>query len=312
MKVVITGGAGFIGSHLVDYYMSRGNDVIVIDNLITGLEENVAHYFGNKKFNFYKQDICNRLKISQEIDLILHFASPASPFDYLKYPLETMRTASFGTHNLLELAKKKRARFFLASTSEVYGDPDIHPQREEYWGNVNPVGPRAVYDEGKRFAEAMTIAYHRKYNLKVNIIRIFNTYGERMREGDGRVIPALIANALRNKPMPIFGNGKQTRSFCYIKDMVNGIVKLSKSSYPMPVNIGNPGEFMILELAGIIKKLTGSKSKYKYYPLPQDDPRKRKPDISKAKRLLGWEPKYDLEQGLGRLIEWFRKKIAEE
>ena len=310
MRVIITGGAGFIGSHLVDYYIEHDAHVVVIDNLITGEKENIVRHLNSSRFKFLQRDICDPLIMKGGVDLILHFASPASPFDYLKYPIETMRTAAFGTYNMLELAKKKSARFLLASTSEVYGDPEVHPHKEEYWGNVNSVGPRAVYDEGKRFAEAMTVAYHSKYGLKTNIVRILNTYGERMREGDGRVIPAMIGAALRKKPMQIFGTGHQTRSFCYVKDMVSGIVKLAKSSYYMPVNMGNPSEYTILELAETITELTGAKRKFKYYPLPQDDPRKRKPDITKAKRLLDWKPEYSLEHGLKVLIEWFRNKIT--
>lgn len=305
MRILITGGAGFVGSHLVDYYLDRGGEVIVLDNLITGQEDNIKTHFSQKEFQFLKEDVCNHCIIKGKIDLILHLASPASPFDYLRYPIETMKTASFGTYNMLELAKNKGAKFFLASTSEVYGDPDVHPQREDYWGNVNPVGPRAVYDEGKRFAEAITTAYNRKYGLPINIARIFNTYGKRMLEGDGRVIPTFITKALKNEPLPIFGQGFQTRSFCYIQDMVKGITKLAQTDYPMPVNLGNPNEFTIIELADTIKKLTKSKSPFEFLPLPQDDPKKRKPDISKAKELLDWEPKITLKQGLKNLIEWF-------
>lgn len=305
MKILITGGAGFIGSHLVDYYLSQGEEVMVIDNLITSQEENIKDHFNKDNFQFFKKDVCAPFKIKSKIDLVLHLASPASPFDYLKYPIETLRTASLGTYNMLELVRKTNAKFLLASTSEVYGDPEVHPQREEYWGNVNPVGPRAVYDEGKRFAEAITIAYHRKYGLAVNIARIFNTYGERMREGDGRVIPTFITRALKNEPLPIFGTGLQTRSFCYIKDMVIGITKLAQIDYAMPVNLGNPKEFTIIELAETIKKLTKSRSPFQSLPLPQDDPRKRRPNIAKAKDLFGWEPQIGLEQGLKNLIGWF-------
>jgi len=308
MRVLITGGAGFIGSYLVDHYLDKGGEVIIIDNLLTGHENNIAQHLGKRQFQFLKQDVCDVSEIEGAIDLILHFASPASPFDYLKYPIETMKTASFGTYNMLELAKEKNAKFLLASTSEVYGDPEVHPQKEDYWGNVNPVGPRAVYDEGKRFAEAITIAYHRKYDLLINIVRIFNTYGERMREGDGRVIPTLITQALRHKPLSIFGDGKQTRSFCYVSDMVRGVTQLAQSDYSMPVNIGNPNEFTIIELAEMIKGLTGTRSEFKFLPLPQDDPKRRKPDISKAKELLNWEPKVGLKQGLKNAIEWFRRK----
>lgn len=309
MRVIITGGAGFIGSHLTDRYLARGHEVIAVDNLITGRKENIVHHARAARFELIRHDISRPLGIKGRVDLILQFASPASPFDYLKYPIETMKTASFGTYNMLELARQKKAKFLLASTSEVYGDPEVHPQREEYWGNVNSVGPRAVYDEGKRFAEAMTVAYHSKYGLKVNIVRIFNTYGERMREGDGRVIPAFICAALRGQPMPVFGTGKQTRSFCYVSDLVDGIARLARASYSMPVNLGNPGEYTMLELARMIKGLTKTKSTLKFYPLPQDDPRKRKPDISRARRLLGWRPMVGLEQGLKKTIKWFRDEI---
>lgn len=309
MKIIITGGAGFIGSHLVDYYLKRGDEVIAIDNLITGKEENIKHHIDNKRFEFLNCDICQLPPIKGKLDLILHFASPASPFDYLKYPIETMKTASIGTINMLELALSKNARFLLASTSEVYGDPEVHPQVEEYWGNVNPVGIRSVYDEGKRFAEAITAAYHRKHNLKINIVRIFNTYGERMRLGDGRVIPTFIEQALKNEPITIFGDGKQTRSFCYISDLVNGIVKLAETDYSMPVNLGNPEELSISELAQKIKILCNSKSEFVYRSLPQDDPCRRNPDISKARTILNWEPKIKLDEGLKRLIEWFKERL---
>ncbi|MGB9721264.1 MAG: UDP-glucuronic acid decarboxylase family protein [bacterium] len=309
MRVIITGGAGFIGSHLVDYYLNKGDEVIVIDNLITGKEENIKHNFGNKKFQFLNCDICNLPPIKEDIDLILHFASPASPFDYLKYPIETMKTASAGTTNMLELALKKNAKFLLASTSEVYGDPLVHPQVEEYWGNVNPIGIRSVYDEGKRFAESITVAYHRKLNLRIGIVRIFNTYGERMRPGDGRVIPAFIEQALKNKPITIFGDGSQTRSFCYVSDLVKGITKLAETDYPMPINLGNPNEFTILQLAEKIKKLCDSKSKFIYKPLPEDDPHRRNPDITRAKKFLHWEPFIRLDDGLKIVIKWFKTKL---
>ncbi|HEX7320982.1 MAG TPA: UDP-glucuronic acid decarboxylase family protein [bacterium] len=309
MRVVITGGAGFIGSHLTDHYLAHGHEVITVDNLITGRKENIAHHARAARFEFIRHDISRPFNIKGRVDLILQFASPASPFDYLKYPIETMKTASFGTYNMLELARQKKAKFLLASTSEVYGDPEVHPQREEYWGNVNSVGPRAVYDEGKRFAEAMTVAYHSRYGLRVNIVRIFNTYGERMREGDGRVIPAFICAALRGQPMPIFGTGKQTRSFCYVNDLVDGIARLARCGYFMPVNLGNPGEYTMLELARMVKRLTKSKSMLKFHPLPQDDPRKRKPNISRARKLLGWQPMVGLEKGLKKTIKWFGDEI---
>lgn len=308
MRVLITGGAGFVGSHLVDHYLCRGDEVIVIDNLITGQEENIGQYIDNKKLKFIKQDVCDVAEVKGNVDLILHFACPASPFDYQKYPIETLRVMSFGTYNMLELARIKHAKFLLASTSEVYGDPEVHPQKEDYFGNVNLLSPRAVYDEGKRFAETLTISYFRKFNLNIGIVRIFNTYGERMHSGDGRVIPSFISEALKNKPLPIFGDGSQTRSFCYISDMVIAITKAAQIDYPMPMNLGNPAEYTILQLADIVKRLCPSQSEYEFLPLPDSDPKKRKPDISKAKKLLGWEPKIGLEQGLKKVIEWFRRK----
>jgi dTDP-glucose 4,6-dehydratase len=307
MKIVITGGAGFIGSHLVDYYLKSGSQVTVIDNLITGKHENIAQHLNNDAMELIEQDVCTVNDIDGEIDHILHFACPASPFDYLKYPLETLRVMSIGTQKMLELAKKKNAKFFLASTSEVYGDPDIHPQKEEYSGNVSTVSPRAVYDEGKRFAEVLTMTYHREFEVKIGIIRIFNTYGERMRAGDGRVVPSFISEALKNSPLPIFGDGKQTRSFCYISDMVDAISKAVEIDYPGPINIGNPAEYTILELAEKVKKLCNSSSEYKFFPLPDCDPKKRRPDISKAKQLLGWQPTIDLDSGLKKVIDWFRR-----
>jgi dTDP-glucose 4,6-dehydratase len=308
MRVLITGGAGFVGSHLVDHYLRRGDEVIVIDNLITGREENIGQHIDNKKLKFIKQDVCDVTEVKGNVDLVLHFACPASPFEYQKYPIETLRVMSFGTYNMLELARIKNAKFLLASTSEVYGDPEVHPQKEDYFGNVNLLSPRAVYDEGKRFAETLTISYFRKFNLNIGIVRIFNTYGERMHSGDGRVIPSFISEALKNKPLPIFGDGSQTRSFCYISDMVNAITKAAQIDYPMPMNLGNPAEYTILQLADIVKRLCPSQSEYEFLPLPDSDPKKRKPDISKAKKLLGWEPKIGLEQGLKKVIEWFRRK----
>lgn len=305
MRVLITGGAGFIGSHLVDHYLSIGADVVIVDNLITGRRGNIAQHLTNPRCQFLERDICGLDRLDGGLDLIMDFASPASPFDYLKYPIETMRTASIGTMAMLELARATGARILLASTSEVYGDPVEHPQTEAYWGNVNPIGPRSVYDEGKRFAEAVTTAYHRQFKLRTRIVRIFNTYGERMRAGDGRVIPALITQALRGEPMTIFGDGTQTRSFCYISDMVRGLVRLADTDYAEPVNIGNPGEFTIRQLAETIKRLTDSSSPLVYRPLPQDDPRQRKPDITRARGLLGWEPEVDLEAGLQKAIAWF-------
>ena len=308
MRILITGGAGFIGSHLVDYYVNQNDEVLVIDNLITGSEKNIAHHFSAPDFQFIKQDICKVTELDGELDLILHLASPASPFDYLRYPIETMRTASVGTSNMLEIARKKNAKFLLASTSEVYGDPEQHPQTEEYWGNVNPVGPRAVYDEGKRFAEALTSAYNRKHGLDTCVVRIFNTYGERMQEHDGRVIPAFINQALDNTDFTIFGDGKQTRSFCYISDMVEGITRAARADIPGPVNLGNPGEYTMLEIADLIRKLCASKSGYKFMPLPENDPKRRKPDITRAEELLKWKPQVTLEQGLMKVIDYFRRK----
>jgi dTDP-glucose 4,6-dehydratase len=308
MRVLITGGAGFIGSHLVDRYMDGGGDVIVVDNLITGQESNIEHHIASDRLNFIRQDVCDIVKIDGSLDLILHLASPASPLDYLKYPIETMRTASLGSFNMLEIAKKKGAKFLLASTSEVYGDPQEHPQKEEYWGNVNPVGPRAVYDEGKRFAEALTAAYSREYGLNTSIVRIFNTYGERMRHDDGRVVPTFINQALKNEALTIFGDGTQTRSFCYIGDMVEGIMHAAEVEYDLPINIGNPKEYTILEIAETIKKLCMSDAGYEFRSLPENDPQRRKPDITKAEQLLGWEPRVDLTEGLSRVIEWFRRK----
>lgn len=308
MRVLITGGAGFIGSHLVDHYLRCGDEVIVIDNLITGKQENIDCHIGKKQLKFIKQDVCDVAEVKGNIDLILHFACPASPFDYQKYPIETLRVMSFGTYNMLEIARTKDAKFLLASTSEVYGDPEVHPQKENYFGNVNLLSPRAVYDEGKRFAETLTVSFFRKFNLKIGIVRIFNTYGERMHSGDGRVIPTFVSEALKNEPLPIFGDGSQTRSFCYITDMVNAITKIVQVDYPMPVNLGNPTEYTIMQLAEIVKRLCKSKSEYKFLSLPDSDPKKRKPDISKAKEVLAWEPTIGLEQGLKKVIEWFRRK----
>ncbi len=308
MRILITGGAGFIGSHLVDHFVNAGADVVVVDNLITGSEQNITEHLKAGNITLLKEDVCYVREVAGDIDIILHLASPASPFDYLRYPIETMRTASLGTFNLLEIARKKGAKFMLASTSEVYGDPEQHPQKEDYWGNVNPVGPRAVYDEGKRFAEALTTAYNREYKVDIAIVRIFNTYGERMREEDGRVIPTFITQALRNEPLTIFGDGKQTRSFCYISDMVDGIARAVKSGCVQPVNIGNPKEYTMLEVADIVRKLCRSNSGLKFLPLPENDPKKRKPDIGRAKEILGWAPGVDLDTGLIRLIEWFRGK----
>ncbi len=307
MRILITGGAGFIGSHLCEQLLSEGHKVVCMDNLITGKMSNIRHLLGHKDFKFINHNVSNHIEIKGRLDYILHFASPASPIDYLKYPIQTLKVGSLGTHNALGVAKVKAAKFLLASTSEVYGDPLVHPQPESYWGNVNCVGPRGVYDEAKRFAEAITMAYHRVHKIDAKIIRIFNTYGERMRENDGRAIPAFISQALANKPITVFGKGNQTRSFCYISDMVGGILKLMRSGAHEPVNIGNPGEYTILELARQIIRLTGSESKIVFRPLPVDDPKVRRPDIGKARKSLKWQPKMGLEEGLLRTIEWFRK-----
>jgi len=306
MRILITGGAGFLGSHLCDYFIAKGHSVIAMDNLITGNIKNIEHLFGNDKFQFIKHDVTNFIHVPGKIDAVLHFASPASPIDYLEHPIPTLKVGALGTHKALGLAKEKKAVFMIASTSEVYGDPLINPQVESYWGNVNPVGPRGVYDEAKRFAEAMTMAYHRYHKMQVRILRIFNTYGPRMRAHDGRAVPEFIAQALHNKPIPVFGTGKQTRSFCYVSDLVEGIYRLLLSRYNDPVNIGNPHEITLNELAKTIIKLTGSKSKTMYKVLPVDDPKVRKPDISLAKKLLKWEPQIPLSTGLKSTIEYFR------
>jgi dTDP-glucose 4,6-dehydratase len=306
---VVTGGAGFLGSHLCDRLLAEGHRVIAVDNLITGNTDNIAHLAGNKNFTFVHQNVTEYIYLAGPVHYVFHFASPASPIDYLQLPIQTLKVGSLGTHNSLGLAKAKGARFLLASTSEVYGDPLQHPQTEDYWGNVNPLGPRGVYDEAKRFAEAMTMAYHRYHKLETRIVRIFNTYGPRMRLRDGRVVPAFIGQAVRGEPLTVFGEGKQTRSFCYVSDLIDGIYRLSQSDYHEPVNIGNPTEFTIVEFAHLILKLTGSKSKLVNEPLPVDDPKQRRPDISRAKKLLGWEPKVDLETGLRRTIEFYRDKV---
>mgnify|MGYP001599536591 CR=1 FL=1 len=309
MKILITGGAGFIGSHLCDRFIADGHYVVCVDNLLTGSLKNIAHLKKEKKFKFVNHDVTKHIKVIGSVDAILHFASPASPIDYIKLPIQTLKVGSLGTHNALGLAKEKKAKFLIASTSEVYGDPLVHPQKESYWGNVNPIGPRGVYDEAKRFAEAITMAYHRVHKIDTKIIRIFNTFGERMRLNDGRVVPNFISQALKGVPLTIYGSGRQTRSFCYVSDMVNGILRLLNSSVNEPVNIGNPDEYSILEFAKIILKLTGSKSKIIFEKLPVDDPQVRQPDISRAKKLLKWYPLISVEEGLERTIKWFQKKI---
>jgi dTDP-glucose 4,6-dehydratase len=307
--VVITGAAGFIGSHLAETLLDRGYTVIGIDSLLTGDTANIAH-LANRDFTFIKHDVTNYIYIEGPVDFVLHWASPASPIDYLELPIPTLKVGALGTHKALGLAKAKNARFVLASTSEVYGDPLEHPQKETYWGNVNPVGPRGVYDEAKRFAEAMTMAYHRYHAVDTKIVRIFNTYGPRMRLHDGRAVPAFMSQVLHNEDVTVFGDGTQTRSFTYITDLVDGIIKLMLSSENDPVNIGNPVEMTISEIAETIIRMTGSKSKIVYRPLPTDDPKQRRPDITRARTLLGWEPKVQLEEGLIKTIEYFRTKVV--
>lgn len=307
MRVVITGGAGFLGSHLCDYFIEKGYKVVCVDNIVTGARKNIEHLRENPNFEYMQSDVSKSLEVEGEVYAVLHFASPASPVDYLKLPIQTLEVGSFGTRNALDLAKSKNARFFMASTSEVYGDPEVNPQPETYWGNVNPVGPRCVYDEAKRYSEALTMAYHREYGMDTKIARIFNTYGPRMRADDGRVVPNFINQALEGKPLTIYGDGKQTRSFCYVADLVEGLYKLLMSDENLPVNIGNPAETTVLEFANTVIRLTDSKSDIVYKPLPEDDPKKRRPDITKAKRVLGWEPKVSLDEGLRKTIDWFKE-----
>jgi dTDP-glucose 4,6-dehydratase len=308
-RALVTGAAGFIGSHLCEYLLDRGFAVVGMDNLLTGDLANIEHLSG-REFLFIRHDVTNYINLEGPLDLIFHFASPASPIDYLRVPIQTLKVGSLGTHNGLGLAKAKKARFLLASTSEVYGDPKVHPQREDYWGNVNPVGPRGVYDEAKRFAEAMVMAYHRVHGVETRIVRIFNTYGPRMRIEDGRAIPAFLSQALRGQDVTVFGDGSQTRSLCYISDLVDGIFRLMTSSEPDPVNIGNPVEMTIGALAERIIALAGSRSQVVYRPLPVDDPRVRQPDITRARTLLGWEPRVPLDEGLARTLEYFRRKLG--
>lgn len=303
---VVTGGAGFLGSHLIDLLLSKGHRVIAIDNLVTGSTNNIAHLAGNNSFRFIQQDVTEFLFLEGPVDYVWHFASPASPIDYLELPIQTLKVGSLGTHKALGLARNKGARFLLTSTSEIYGDPLVHPQTESYWGNVNTIGPRGCYDESKRFAEAITMAYHRQHGIETRIVRIFNTYGPRMRLNDGRVVPAFIGQALENKPITVFGDGKQTRSFCYVSDLIDGIYRLMMSDYSLPVNIGNPNEMTMLEFAREIIAATQSKSKLVHRPLPQDDPKQRKPDIGLAAEVLGWKPKVLLKDGLESTIKYFR------
>jgi dTDP-glucose 4,6-dehydratase len=306
---VVTGGAGFLGSHLVDLLLARGHKVIAIDNLVTGSGNNIAHLAGNPHFRFIQQDVTDYIFLDVPVHYVWHFASPASPIDYLELPIQTLKVGSLGTHKALGLAKSKGARFLLASTSEIYGDPLIHPQKEEYWGNVNTIGPRGCYDEAKRFAEALTMAYHREHGVETRIVRIFNTYGPRMRLNDGRVVPAFIGQALKHKPLTVFGKGDQTRSFCYCSDLIEGIYRLMNSSGVDPVNIGNPHEMTVLEFAEKIIEVIGSRSKIVFKPLPQDDPKQRRPDITRARTKLKWEPKVPLEEGLSKTIGYFRGRV---
>lgn len=308
-RVLVTGAAGFLGSHLCDRFIKEGCEVIGMDNLLTGNIKNIEHLFPLKEFQFYHHDVTKFVHVPGKIDHIMHFASPASPIDYLKMPIQTLKVGALGTHNLLGLAKAKGARILVASTSEVYGDPLVHPQSEEYWGNVNPIGPRGVYDEAKRFMESITMAYHNYHNVETRIVRIFNTYGPRMRLDDGRALPTFMSQALRGEDVTVFGDGSQTRSFCYCDDLVDGIYRLLLSDYHKPVNIGNPVEISLKDFAEEVISLTGSKSKIIYEPLPQDDPKQRKPNITKAKDLLSWEPKVDRSEGLKRTLEYFKKHI---
>jgi len=308
-RTLITGGAGFLGSHICDRLIAEGHFVICMDNLITGNMDNIAHLFGNDNFKFIKHDVTEYIYVEGELDFILHFASPASPIDYLKLPIQTLKVGSLGTHKALGLAKAKKATFLLASTSECYGDPLAHPQSEDYWGNVNPVGPRGVYDEAKRFAEAITMAYHRYHGVETRIARIFNTYGPKMRLDDGRALPAFICQALRREELTVFGDGLQTRSFCYVSDLIEGIYRLLMSDEIIPVNLGNPSEITILDFAEKILELTGSKSKITFKTLPEDDPKIRQPEISKAKKLLNWEPKISLDEGLKITLEYFKERV---
>jgi dTDP-glucose 4,6-dehydratase len=309
---VVTGGAGFLGSQLSDRLLTEGFRVIAIDNLITGNPDNIAHLAGNPDFKFIRQNVSEFIFVPGPVHFVFHFASPASPIDYLEHPIPTLKVGALGTHNTLGLAKDKGATFLLASTSECYGDPLVHPQNEDYWGNVNPIGPRGVYDEAKRFAEAMTMAYHRSHRMDTKIVRIFNTYGPRMRLRDGRVVPAFISQALNGEPLTVFGDGSQTRSFCYVSDLVDGIFRLAMSDYHNPVNIGNPQEMTIREFAEKIREITGTKSRIEYKPLPVDDPKVRQPDITRARKLLGWEPRVEFETGIGQTIEYFRERLASQ
>lgn len=311
MRVLITGGAGFLGSHLCDYLLNKGHQVIALDDLITGKTDNIAHLAGNNNFKFIKQDVTEYIYIKEDLDYILHFASPASPVDYQKYPIQTLKVGSLGTHKTLGLAKEKRAKYLLASTSEIYGDPLVNPQKEDYWGNVNPIGQRGVYDEAKRFAEALTMAYHYYHKVDTRIARIFNTYGPRMRKDDGRAVPVFLNLAIQGKALTVFGDGSQTRSFCYVSDLVEGIYRLMRWEGNEPINLGNPNEMTILEFAKKIIELTDSGSEIVYKTLPEDDPRVRRPDITRAREHLKWEPKVELKEGLKRTLDWF-KEMSDE
>jgi dTDP-glucose 4,6-dehydratase len=310
VRTVITGGAGFIGSHLCERFLAMGHEVVCVDNIITGALANVEHLRSNARFSFIHHDVSHALELDEAIDNVLHFASPASPVDYLKYPIQTLKVGSLGTHNTLGLAKAKGARYLVASTSEVYGDPEQHPQREDYWGHVNPIGVRGVYDEAKRFSEAITMAYHRAHGVNTHICRIFNTYGPRMRLDDGRVLPNFMGQALRGEPLTIYGDGSQTRSFQFVDDLVEGVVRLLATEFHQPVNLGNPAELTILDFAKEIIALSGSKSPIEHRPLPQDDPKLRRPDITRAKELLKWEPKIDRAEGLRRTLAYFQRKVT--
>jgi dTDP-glucose 4,6-dehydratase len=310
-RVLITGGAGFLGSHLCDRFMQEGMEVLCVDNLITGSLRNIEHLFGDKRFTFLNMDVTEFIHVPGRLDYILHFASPASPIDYMKLPIQTLKVGSLGTHKVLGLAKEKKARFLLASTSEVYGDPLVHPQPEDYWGNVNPIGPRGVYDEAKRFGEALTMAYHRYHGVDTRIARIFNTYGPRMRPDDGRVVPGFLCQIIRGEPLTIFGSGNQTRSFCYVSDEIEGLYRLLMSDHSDPVNVGNPTEYTILQFAQLCRGLFGERVRIAHKPLPVDDPRTRQPDITKARQLLGWEPKVPLEEGLRLTYAYLEKALAE-
>lgn len=306
---VVTGAAGFLGSHLTDLLLARGHRVIGIDNFVTGSVDNIAHLGGNPAFKFIQQDVTEFIFLQDDVDYVWHFASPASPIDYLELPIQTLKVGSLGTHKALGLAKHKKARFLLASTSEVYGDPLVHPQTEDYWGNVNPIGPRGCYDEAKRFAEALTMAYRNEHNVQTRIVRIFNTYGPRMRLNDGRVVPAFLSQALKNRPLTVFGKGTQTRSFCYVSDLIEGIYRLMMSGYDRPVNIGNPAEMTMLQFAREIIRITRSRSRVTFKPLPKDDPRQRQPDITLARKILGWAPQVPLPEGLAKTIDYFRVRL---